>query len=68
VAGGAAGQGDSRGALWKLLEETPVTSPNGRTALDRCTVCSRQIVVQIFKGTGVCCELCRKRLVREKSR
>lgn len=25
-----------------------------------CTVCRGRIVMQIFKGTGVCCELCRK--------
>lgn len=25
-----------------------------------CWICKEKIVMQIFKGTGVCCELCRK--------
>lgn len=27
---------------------------------ERCVVCNKPIKVAIFKGTGVCCELCRK--------
>lgn len=26
----------------------------------KCTECGNKILIQIFKGTGVCCENCRK--------
>jgi len=32
-----------------------------------CRICKEKIVMQIFKGTGVCCELCRKVDVGEMS-
>lgn len=28
---------------------------------ERCDVCGDEIKVMIFKGRGVCCELCRKK-------
>ena len=27
---------------------------------ERCTICKKPVMVQIFKGTGLCSDLCRK--------
>ena len=27
---------------------------------ERCTICKKPVMVQIFRGTGLCSELCRK--------
>lgn len=34
--------------------------PKSKQKKQACSQCKRPIDMQIFKGTGVCCELCRK--------
>jgi hypothetical protein len=38
----------------------PVSDVKFLPPTEFCKICKDKIVIQIFKGTGVCCELCRK--------
>lgn len=56
--------------LWppQMPEVSPESDPDQRLILRQfCRVCNEEIMMQIFMGTGVCCELCRKVDVGEMS-
>lgn len=34
---------------------------------EKCRVCKKEVLIQIFKGTGICCVNCQKQEDKEKS-